>query len=78
MFETPDAAQEAHRRAMDWIKDNLSDFVEGQPEVIKGAGCCERSGSSRNGRLSNLLVLPLDEMLGADAELCPSRRCSGG
>ncbi len=36
MFETPDAAQEAHRRAMDWIKDMLSDFVEGQPEVITG------------------------------------------
>ena len=36
MFETPDAAQEAHRRAMDWIKENLSDLVEGQPEVITG------------------------------------------
>jgi heme-degrading monooxygenase HmoA len=36
MFETPDAVQEAHRRAMEWIKENLSDFVEGQPEVITG------------------------------------------
>jgi hypothetical protein len=36
IFETPDAAEDAHRRAMDWIKDNLSDFVEGKPEVITG------------------------------------------
>jgi hypothetical protein len=36
MFDTPDAAEDAHRQAMDWIKENLSDFVDGQPEVITG------------------------------------------
>jgi heme-degrading monooxygenase HmoA len=36
LFETQDAVQEAHRRAMAWIKDNLSDLVEGEPEVIAG------------------------------------------
>jgi heme-degrading monooxygenase HmoA len=36
MFDTQDAVQEAHRRAMAWIKDNLSDFYEGEPEVTRG------------------------------------------
>jgi heme-degrading monooxygenase HmoA len=36
LFKTQDAVQEAHRRAMDWIRDNLSDLVEGEPEVVSG------------------------------------------
>ena len=28
--------QEAHRRAMAWIKDNISDFYDGEPEVTMG------------------------------------------
>ena len=36
LFDTRDAVQEAHRRAMAWIKDNLSDFYEGEPEVTMG------------------------------------------
>jgi heme-degrading monooxygenase HmoA len=36
LFDTQEAVQEAHRRAMTWIKDNLSDLFEGQPEVITG------------------------------------------
>jgi hypothetical protein len=36
MFDTQDAVQEAHRRAMDWIRDNLSDLVGGEPEVVSG------------------------------------------
>ncbi len=35
LFDTRDAVQ-AHRRAMAWIKDNLSDFYEGEPEVTMG------------------------------------------
>jgi hypothetical protein len=36
LFDTRDAVQEAHRRAMDWIRENLSDFLKGEPEVITG------------------------------------------
>ena len=36
MFDTQDAVQEAHRRAMGWIKDHLGDLVGGEPEVISG------------------------------------------
>ena len=28
--------QDAHLRAVGWIKDNLSDLVDGEPEVISG------------------------------------------
>jgi len=35
-FETEQAVQEAHRRAMDWVRDNLGDLIEGQPEVVAG------------------------------------------
>ena len=36
MFDTQDAVQDAHLRAVGWIKDNLSDLVDGEPEVISG------------------------------------------
>jgi heme-degrading monooxygenase HmoA len=36
LFDTQDAVQEAHRRAMAWIKDNISDSYEGEPEVTMG------------------------------------------
>ncbi len=36
LFDTHDAVREDHRRAMDWIRQNISDFLEGEPEVITG------------------------------------------
>ena len=36
LFDTQDAVQEAHRRAMAWIKDNLGDLYEGEPDVTTG------------------------------------------
>ena len=36
LFETQSAAQEANRRALDWIKTNLADIAEGEPEVSAG------------------------------------------
>ncbi|MBM6584440.1 hypothetical protein ILT44_30075 [Microvirga sp. BT689] len=36
LFDAQDAIREAHRRAMDWTRKNISDFLEGEPEVITG------------------------------------------
>ncbi len=36
LFDTQDAVQEAQRRAMAWIKDNLGDLYEGEPDVTTG------------------------------------------
>ena len=36
LFDSQDAVQEAHRRAMTWIRDNLSEFYEGEPDVTMG------------------------------------------
>ena len=36
LFDTQDAVREAHQRAMSWIRDNLSDSYEGEPEVTMG------------------------------------------
>ncbi len=36
LFDRQDAVREAHQRAMAWIKENLSDSYEGEPEVTMG------------------------------------------
>src|SRR3954453_16304013 len=36
LFETQQAAQEAHKKALAWIKSNLADLTEGEPEVMSG------------------------------------------
>src|SRR3954470_11521625 len=36
LFETQQAAQEAHKKALAWIKSNLADLTEGDPEVFPG------------------------------------------
>jgi hypothetical protein len=36
IFETREAAQEAHQKALGWIKTNLADLIEGEPEVMAG------------------------------------------
>ena len=34
--ENQEAAQEAHQRAMGWIRENLADLTEAEPEVTAG------------------------------------------
>jgi heme-degrading monooxygenase HmoA len=36
MFETQEAVQQAHQQAMAWVRDNLKDLFEGEPEVVSG------------------------------------------
>ena len=36
MFETREDAERVKDRAMDWIKQNLSDLYQGEPEVTAG------------------------------------------
>ncbi|HEX2510089.1 MAG TPA: hypothetical protein VHK66_06165 [Microvirga sp.] len=36
LFDTEDAARQAHQRALTWIRENLGDLVEGDPEVTAG------------------------------------------
>ena len=36
LFDTKEAAEEAHRKALGWIKENLADLIEGEPEVMAG------------------------------------------
>jgi quinol monooxygenase YgiN len=36
VFETREAAQEAHQKAMAWVRQNLADLIDGEPEVISG------------------------------------------
>jgi hypothetical protein len=36
LFETREAAQAAHARAMTWIRENLADLTGGEPEVAEG------------------------------------------
>lgn len=36
LFESREAAQEAHDQAMDWIRANLADLIPGEPEVFTG------------------------------------------
>ena len=34
IFETQEQAEEANRRAADWVKQNIAPFVAGPPEVV--------------------------------------------
>ncbi len=36
LFETREAAQAAHAKALGWIRENLAEFTEGEPEIIEG------------------------------------------
>ena len=36
LFETREAAQAAHARAMTWIREDLADLTGGEPEVAEG------------------------------------------
>ena len=36
LFETREAAQAAHAKALGWIRENLADLTEGEPEIAEG------------------------------------------
>src|SRR5829696_3221998 len=36
LFESQSAAEEAHKKALSWIKTNLSDLIQGEPEILAG------------------------------------------
>jgi hypothetical protein len=36
LFETREAAQEAQKKAMSWLKTNLADLTDEEPEVMAG------------------------------------------
>jgi hypothetical protein len=36
LFDTQEAARDAHSKALAWIKTNLADLSEGEPEVMAG------------------------------------------
>jgi hypothetical protein len=36
LFESREAAQAAHAKAMSWIRENLADLTDGEPEVVEG------------------------------------------
>jgi hypothetical protein len=36
LFDTREAAQAAQAKAMGWIRENLADLTEGEPEVMEG------------------------------------------
>jgi hypothetical protein len=46
LFETQAAAEEANRKALDWIRQNLADFTEGDPEVLQGEVLASVMGAS--------------------------------
>jgi hypothetical protein len=36
LFETRAAAEEANQKALAWIRQNLADLADGEPEVLQG------------------------------------------
>jgi hypothetical protein len=36
LFESQRAAEDAHKKALSWLKSNLADLTEGEPEVMAG------------------------------------------
>ena len=36
LFESKSAAEDAHKKALSWIKSNLADLTDGEPEVMAG------------------------------------------
>jgi hypothetical protein len=49
LFETQQAAQDAHQKALAWIKTNLADLTEGEPEVISGEVMASVTGQGASG-----------------------------
>jgi hypothetical protein len=49
LFETQQAAQDAHQKALAWIKTNLADLTEGEPEVISGEVMATVTGQGASG-----------------------------
>jgi hypothetical protein len=52
LFETQNAAQDAHRKALNWIRSNLSDLIEGEPEVMAGEVLAAVTAQGTKGRAS--------------------------
>ena len=50
LFETRAAAEEANRKALDWIRQNLADLAEGDPEVLQGEVLASVMGTSAGTR----------------------------
>ena len=46
LFETREAAEEANQRALTWIKENLADLADGEPEVMQGEVLASVLGTS--------------------------------
>jgi hypothetical protein len=36
LFDSKEAADDAHRKALGWIKENLADLITGEPEIMTG------------------------------------------
>jgi hypothetical protein len=46
LFETRAAAEEANQKALAWIRQNLSDLTDGEPEVLQGEVLASVMGTS--------------------------------
>jgi hypothetical protein len=49
LFDSQQTAQDAQTRAMTWIKSNLSDLAEGEPEVWAGEVLAAATGQTSSG-----------------------------
>jgi hypothetical protein len=49
LFDSEQAAQDAQTKAMTWIKSNLSDLTEGEPEVWTGEVLAAVTGKATSG-----------------------------
>jgi hypothetical protein len=49
LFETREAAQEAHQKALGWIKANLADLTNAEPEVMSGEVLAAVMGQGMSG-----------------------------
>jgi|tagenome__1003787_1003787.scaffolds.fasta_scaffold16339760_1 hypothetical protein len=49
LFETQQAAQDAQAKALAWIKSNLSDLTEGEPEIWSGEVLATVTGQGTSG-----------------------------
>jgi hypothetical protein len=50
LFDGQQTAQDAQKKAMTWLKSNLSDFAEGEPEVWAGEVLAAATGQATSGR----------------------------
>jgi hypothetical protein len=46
LFETRAAAEEANQKALTWIRENLADLADGEPEVLQGEVLASVLGTS--------------------------------